>query len=74
MLIGQCLNQKAVRECLESCLLDDNEMKLGPEGWDEIIQQAGDPFHDAWVGALQLAEDPHHHHGHEHGHHHDHYG
>ena len=35
MFIGHSLKHKVVQEMLDECLLDDEEMKMGPEEWEE---------------------------------------
>ncbi len=44
VFIGQGLDEQQIREGLDRCLLDDEEMVLGLEGW----QRFADPF-PAWV-------------------------
>lgn len=69
VLIGQSLDRQAIVENLETCLLNVDEMGLGPEGWEKFVQRTGDPFRDAWDRALEVAEnDDSHHHDHDHQH------
>ena len=35
VFIGMRLNHEAIQNALDQCLLDDEEMKLGPEEWEE---------------------------------------
>lgn len=40
VIIGHDLDRQAIRERLDSCLLDDTEMRIGPVGWHKLP----DPF------------------------------
>ena len=79
VIIGQSLDQKAITESLEACLVSEEEFTKGQEAWYEICNEGGDPFAEAWDEALQSAIAAHEHkheheheHGHDHGHSHDH--
>lgn len=43
VIIGQGIDERAIRERLDGCLLDASEMKMGPVGWTQLP----DPF-PAW--------------------------
>lgn len=43
VIIGQDMDQAALTAKLDACLLTDDEMKLGPEGW---LEQFEDPFYE----------------------------
>ncbi len=77
VIIGQSLDKDAICSALDDCLVSDDSMKLGQESWDNIVQEAGDPFQETWDAAIALAQEAHSHdhsHGHEHAmdHSHDH--
>ena len=38
VFIGHRMNQMAIRELLDQCLLTDEEMALGPEKWKELME------------------------------------
>jgi len=50
VFIGQNLKEEAMRAGLESCLLTDEEMALGEEGWRKFK----DPFPE-WITTEELA-------------------
>lgn len=62
VLIGRGVDRAAIEARLDACLLTDEEMALGPEGWKTLGGDAGSD-HD---------HDHAHDHGHDHGHHHHH--
>ena len=37
VFIGQELKPEAIQEILDRCLLDDEEMSLGPDKWQEVF-------------------------------------
>uniref|UniRef100_A0A7S2XTM8 CobW C-terminal domain-containing protein n=1 Tax=Fibrocapsa japonica TaxID=94617 RepID=A0A7S2XTM8_9STRA len=45
VFIGSNMNEEALKKSLSACLLDEDEMQLGPEEWKETID---DPF-PAWA-------------------------
>jgi G3E family GTPase len=51
VFIGQKIDEEAITDALNACLLDDEEMDLGPDGWVELP----DPF-GPWE--IQEADDP----------------
>jgi len=59
VIIGQYLDQDLVKKLLDSCLLDDEEMNLGPKGWFEKWNSSS-PY------APDSVEEAHQHEGHHH--------
>ena len=41
VFIGHRMQRAAIQELLDSCLLTDEEMELGPEKWKETMEQFG---------------------------------
>ena len=52
VIIGQDINEHEIKNKLDSCLLRDDEMELGPENWVKTFE---DPFPD-WVESANPAE------------------
>uniref|UniRef100_A0A7S4ASH4 CobW C-terminal domain-containing protein n=1 Tax=Pseudo-nitzschia australis TaxID=44445 RepID=A0A7S4ASH4_9STRA len=74
VLIGQALNQEAICQAFDQCLVSVDSMKVGQEVWDKIVQGAGDPFAETWDAAIALAQKEHlgsHDHDHNHSHKHN---
>ena len=44
VFIGPGLKQDYIQSILDRCLLNDEEMVLGPEGWKELMRDS-DPIH-----------------------------
>jgi len=72
VIIGQSLNRAKITQALDECLVSEEEMTVGQEGWNEICSQIQDPFQADWDAAIQLAQKEmghgHHHHSHDHAH------
>ena len=73
VIIGQSLNKAEITHALNKCLISEEEMKGGQEGWDAICSQVEDPFQADWDAAIELAQKEMHDHDHDHGHSHDHH-
>ena len=67
VIIGQSLNRDAVEAALRKCLVSDEDVERGQEAWDQICEEAGDPFAEDWDAAM-LLEQQQHDHSHDHGH------
>ena len=52
VIIGRDINEHEIKNKLDSCLLRDDEMELGPENWVKTFE---DPFPD-WVESVDPAE------------------
>jgi len=70
VFIGLKMNREAISAGLDKCLLTDNELKMGPERWEEEFE---DPFDD-WENMFESGSESeseshsHNHEGHGHGH------
>ena len=64
VVIGTEMDKEKVDAALTKCLLTDNEMSLGPKGWEKME----DPFKESWEGSEAHGHD----HDHSNGHHHHH--
>lgn len=73
VIIGQSLDKAEITNALNECLISEEEMKGGQDGWNEICSQTEDPFQADWDAAIELAQKEMHDHGHDHGHSHDHH-
>lgn len=62
VLVGKGLDRAALEARLDACLLTDEEMALGPEGW-KALRSGHDPHHGD-----DHDHDHHDHAGHDHGH------
>jgi G3E family GTPase len=66
VLIGQHLDKEGVRQLLQSCLLTDEELALGPDGW---LRELEDPLPRP-VADTQASQDQTGDHSHDHSHSH----
>ncbi len=71
VIIGQSMDKEAVIQTLNDCLLTDEELAEGQKAWNRMCEEAGDPFQDQWVAAIEAALDVGHEHSHSHGHVHE---
>jgi Cobalamin synthesis protein cobW C-terminal domain len=67
VIIGQSLDQEAITQSLEGCLVSEEDFAKGQEAWYLACNEAGDPFAEAWDAALQTAIAAHNQ-DHEHAH------
>lgn len=68
--IGQSLDKEAITAILNACLVSDEDMNLGPDGWAVQGAQRKDPFQKHWQAAIDDHSHEHHDHqshSHEHG-------
>eukprot|EP00580_Thalassiosira_gravida_P019206 CAMPEP_0201658390 /NCGR_PEP_ID=MMETSP0494-20130426/1280_1 /ASSEMBLY_ACC=CAM_ASM_000839 /TAXON_ID=420259 /ORGANISM="Thalassiosira gravida, Strain GMp14c1" /LENGTH=1004 /DNA_ID=CAMNT_0048135371 /DNA_START=191 /DNA_END=3205 /DNA_ORIENTATION=- len=73
VIIGQQLDQEAITNALDSCLLSEDEMARGQDVWNEMAADAGDPFREDWDAAIdQVLNGDGNGHGHDHQHEHHH--
>ena len=56
------MDKEKVEAALTKCLLTEDEMSLGPKGWEKME----DPFKESWEGSQAHGHD----HDHSNGHHH----
>jgi len=69
VIIGQSLDQEAIKKSLDECLVSEESMDVGQGEWDRLVQEFGDPFQETWDEAIALAQQAH---DHDHDHHHAH--
>ena len=73
VLIGQHLDKEGMEQELEKCLLTEEEMALGPEGWKGFDDPLPYPVDDAQGSQNQTTDQSvTHSHDHDHDHDHDH--
>ena len=65
VIIGQNLDIERITECLDACLLQDEDLKK-EAFWNKISLDEGDPFYQDWYHALTSATNGH---DHDHNHH-----
>eukprot|EP00804_Cyclotella_cryptica_P028439 CCRYP_014210-RA/>CCRYP_014210-RA protein AED:0.01 eAED:0.01 QI:37/1/1/1/1/1/2/89/956 len=74
VFIGQSLNEDAICEVLNECLVSEESMEAGQLVWDAMVNDSGDPFRETWNDAIAIssAEETKHNHSDNHVGCHDH--
>ena len=52
VIIGKNLDQAAITNALNECLVSDQDMGSSQETWNEVCSSAGDPFAKEWDAAI----------------------